>query len=85
VRYDAAAKQLICKGVVAPLHLVAGRVRIEFLADRGSVEVFGNSGRVALSAGGVLPADNHSIHTKVNGRGAKLRSLKITELKSAWK
>jgi fructan beta-fructosidase len=85
VRYDAARKQLICKGTAAPLNLVDGRVRIEILADRGSVEVFGNSGRVALSVGGVLPANDLSIRAEASGSGAKLRSLKITELKSAWK
>src|SRR5262249_49485153 len=85
VRYEAAKQQLICKSVSAPLRPADGRVKIEILVDRGSLEGFGNNGRGALSAGGVLPADDLSIRTEVNGTGARLRSLKITELKSAWK
>jgi hypothetical protein len=49
------------------------------------VEVFGNNGRVVLSAGGVLPAEERSIRTDVTGTGAIIRSLKVIELKSAWK
>jgi fructan beta-fructosidase len=85
VRYDTGKQQLLCKGVVAPLVPVDGRVTLEIVADRGSLEVFGNNGRVALSVGGRLPADDLSIRTEVTGTGAKLRSLKVVELESAWK
>ena len=85
VRYDVAKRQLTCKNVSAPLELVDGRMRIEILVDRGSVEVFGNHGRVVLSVGGVLAADDHSIRTDVTGQGAKIQSLQVVELKSAWR
>ena len=85
VRYDAAKRQIVCKSVAAPLEPVAGRVRLEILVDRGSVEVFGNSGRVALSVAGLVAPDDKSFAIDVTGAGAKLRSLKIVELKSAWR
>jgi fructan beta-fructosidase len=85
VRYDAVKRRLVCKGIEAPLDPVEDRVTIEILVDRGSVEVFGNHGRVAHSVGGILPVDDRSIRTEVTGTGAKLRSLKVIELKSAWK
>ena len=85
VRYDAVKRRLLCKQTEAPLEPAGGRITIEILVDRGSVEVFGNNGRVALSVGGVLPADDRSIRTDVTGMGAIIRSLKVIELKSAWK
>jgi sucrose-6-phosphate hydrolase SacC (GH32 family) len=85
IRYDATKRQLVCKNVVAPLEPVEGRINLEILVDRGSVEIFGNRGRVALSVGGVISPDERSIRTEVTGRGAKLRSLQVVELKSAWK
>jgi fructan beta-fructosidase len=85
VRYDAQKRQLSCRNVAAPLSPVDGVVTLEIIVDRGSIEVFGNGGRVALSVGGVLAADERSIKTEVSGSGAKLKSLKIVELKSAWR
>ncbi|MBS0263480.1 MAG: glycoside hydrolase family 32 protein, partial [Planctomycetes bacterium] len=85
VRYDVQKQQITCRGVTAPLPRIDGRVRLEILVDRGSIEVFGNNGEVALSVGGLLPAADHSIRTEVTGAGAILKSLKVAELKSAWK
>jgi fructan beta-fructosidase len=85
VRYDAQKRQLVCRGVAAPLMPVDGVVTMEIIVDRGSIEVFGNGGRTALSVGGVLAADDRSLKTEVAGTGARLKSLKVVELKSAWK
>jgi fructan beta-fructosidase len=85
VRYDVQKQQITCRHVTAPLPLVGGVVKLEIIVDRGSIEVFGNGGRVALSVGGVLAPEERSIKTEVQGTGAKLRNLKITELKSAWR
>ena len=85
VRYDVTKRQLACKNVSAPLEPIDGRVQIEILVDRGSIEIFGNHGRVALSVGGMLSADDRSLRTDVTGQGAKIRSLQVVELKSAWK
>jgi fructan beta-fructosidase len=85
VGYDVKKQQVVCGGVAAQLTPVDGAVTLEIIVDRGSIEVFGNDGRVALSVGGVLAADDLSIKTEVSGHGAKLKSLKIVELKSAWK
>jgi fructan beta-fructosidase len=85
VRYDVTKRELVCKNVSAPLEPVDGRVAIEILVDRGSIEVFGNRGRVALSVGALIAAEDRAIRTEVTGTGAKLRSLLVVELKSAWK
>lgn len=85
VRYDVATRQLSCKSVAASLEPADGCVSLEILVDRGSIEVFGNRGRIALSVGVAVAADDRSLRTEVTGSGAKLRSLKVVTLKSAWK
>src|SRR5262249_50106520 len=48
--YDAAKGTLTCKDVSAPLpERWEGVLDLRILVDRGSVEVFGNGGRVAMS------------------------------------
>ena len=49
VGYDAAKGVLSCGDVSAPLAPEGSMVRLRILLDRGSIEVFGNDGRVAIS------------------------------------
>jgi fructan beta-fructosidase len=84
VTYDVKKQELACGGKAAPLAASDGRVRLRLLVDRGSVEVFGNDGRVALSAG-VRPAEGErSVAVFSRGGNTRLRSLEVFELKSAW-
>ncbi len=72
-----------CRNTIAPLKPEDGKVRLRLLVDRGSVEIFGNGGRVALSVG-VFPADDdHSLEVFSRGGGG-MRSLEAFEMKSAW-
>jgi fructan beta-fructosidase len=85
VTYDVERQELSCQGVTAPLKPVEGRVRMQILVDRGSVEVFGNGGRVALSVGAIPPEDQRGVEAFTRGGGCRLRSLEAWELDSAWK
>ena len=49
VVYDVKKQEISCKDVKAPLKRVDGKVRLRLLVDRGSIEIFGNDGQVALS------------------------------------
>lgn len=51
VVYDAAKKTITCLDVSAPLSLEDGKLRLQMLVDRGSVEVIANGGLVILSKG----------------------------------
>ena len=84
VTYDAAKRELSCRDVKAPLNPRDGRIRLRILVDRGSIEVFGNDGRVALSVG-VIPAENDKSLKTFCRREVKARMLEVVELKSAWK
>jgi fructan beta-fructosidase len=84
VVYDAKKRQLTCGKYTAPLTPEGGKVRLRVLADAGSVEVFGNGGRVALSSG-VTPKDtNPPVELFARGGTAKLTAATVWELKSAW-
>ena len=83
VIYDDWQKELSCLNLKARLGLERLRVKIRVLVDRGSFQVFGNDGRVAISTG-VLP-DGKDKSIKASSQGpVKLVSLEVSELKSAW-
>jgi fructan beta-fructosidase len=84
VVYDVKKQEVSCGKAAAPLRPSDGKVRLRLLVDRGSVEAFGNDGRVALSAAATFPEDDHTLTAFVRGGDARLRSLKAYELKSAW-
>lgn len=84
VVYDAGEATLIC-GATAPLKPEDGVVTLRILADRGSVEVFGNSGRVALSHGVLLDAKKKDVDVFTRGGKATLLRLESHRLNSVWK
>lgn len=82
--YDPKAGELRCKDVKAPLPAEEGRVKLRILLDRGSIEAFGGGGRTAVSVG-ISPADaDRSIGVRSIGGAARLASLEVFELESAW-
>jgi fructan beta-fructosidase len=82
--YDPSAGELRCKNIKAPLAANNGQVKLRILLDRGSIEVFGNDGRVAISVGITPDAQNRSIGVRSIGGPATLKSLEVFELESAW-
>ncbi|QEH38715.1 Levanase precursor [Aquisphaera giovannonii] len=84
VVYDAAKGELACKDVRAPLPAKDGRVRLRIFVDRGSVEVFGNDGRVALSVATGAAGPGKPLGISAAGEPAEMPSLTVYELKSAW-
>lgn len=83
VTYDVAAGEIQCLGVRAKMPHAKGKISLEILADRGSVEVFGDHGRVALSIG-TLQANDAAVGAFAVGGAANFHDLEIIELESAW-
>ena len=83
--YDAAKKTLACGDKSAPLVPESGKVSLQILVDRGSIEVFGNNGRVAISHGVIPPEGNRTLSFSTTGSATKVRALVVHELKSAWR
>lgn len=68
----------------APLPLEKNRVRLHIFVDRSSVEVFGNDGRAVITDLIFPKPDSRGVEIYATGGAAKLVSLDIWKLKSAW-
>jgi fructan beta-fructosidase len=84
VAYDASKRLLSCGNLDVPMGTEDGRLRLRILVDRGSVEVFGNDGRVAISKGRDKVRTARPLVLSVKGQEALVRSMEIDELGSAW-
>jgi fructan beta-fructosidase len=85
ITVDVKKGTLTCKNVTAPLKAVDGVVKLRVLVDRGSVEVFANSGAAAFSVAALAPEDKKGVEAFGRGGTATIRALDIYEMKSAWK
>ena len=85
VCYDTAAKKLSCGKASAPLEPVNGCIRLQLLLDRTSLEVIANDGLITLNDCFVPDDANRSLALTADGGEAKVVSMKVFELRSAWK
>jgi len=84
VTYDVKKQELACKGKTAGLKAVDGTIRLRLFVDRTSVDIFGNDGRLYMPMGVIVPQDKQALSLTVEGGAAKVRTLEVDELKSAW-
>jgi fructan beta-fructosidase len=84
LNYDVKKQELVCEGQKAALKPLNGKIRLRLLVDRTSIDIFGNDGRLYMSAGVIVPSENHSMEVFAKGGAAKINSLEVYELKSAW-
>ena len=84
VVYDAKKRQLTNGRYTAPLQPEGGTVRLRILADEGSVEVFGNGGRVAVSAEVAPKEQTPPVTLSARGGTARLVSAAVHELATTW-
>jgi sucrose-6-phosphate hydrolase SacC (GH32 family) len=77
-------KRLTCLGRAATLAPVGGRVKLQVLLDRTSIEVFGNDGCVSMTSCFLPRADTKPLALQTTGGPVKIVSLKVYELRSAW-
>jgi levanase/fructan beta-fructosidase len=82
--YNAKTKTLSALGD-APLELKDGRLRLQILVDRTSIETFADGGRVSLTSCFLPDAKDDALTLTAAGGSAEVRSLEIDRLKSAWK
>ena len=79
VTYDAENQRL----VDMPLEPVDGKIRMQILVDRPSIEVCGNNGRVYLTDE-FHHGDIDTIKAFAGDKSVKLNSLDVYELESTW-
>jgi sucrose-6-phosphate hydrolase SacC (GH32 family) len=82
--YDVQRQELSCLDKKAPLQAQGGRIRLRLLVDRTSVDIFGNDGRLYMPMGMPIVADNRSVQIQAKGGSARIDSLEVFELQSAW-
>jgi len=85
VIFDVQKQELSCQGNKVSLKPVDGKIRLELLVDRTSIEIFGNFGRVYMPVGVILADNSKSLEIFTKSGNAEVESLEIYELNSAWK
>jgi len=85
ITYNVEKSQLTCRDRKAVLKPVDGKIDLELLVDRNSIEIFANSGRVYMPIGGILPEDDKSVKLFSEGGTTNLEKLDVWELNSIWR
>ncbi len=84
VVYDVARQELTAEKSKARIPLEAGRLRLHVLADRRSLEIFGDGGVVYMPLKIAPPTDDTTLELFARGGTATVRALEVRELKSIW-
>ena len=84
ITYHAATKTLTCLDKSAPLAPIDGRVVLQILVDRGSLEIFGNSGSITMTVGVVHDKNDRSLSLTSKNGSLVVPSVKVFTLKSIW-
>ncbi len=84
VTYNRAAQTVTCSGTTQSLAPSNGVVRLQMLADRGIIEIFGNDGLLYMPMRVTPSAGAQAVSLVANGSGATLNSLTKHDLGSAW-
>jgi sucrose-6-phosphate hydrolase SacC (GH32 family) len=84
VKVSSREKKITCLGASADLVPVDGRVQLQILVDRTSLEVFANDGKVSLTSCCLPRPDDQSLEMFATGGTAKVVSLAVYPLRSAW-
>jgi fructan beta-fructosidase len=83
--WSAKDRKLSWQDSSAPLVTADGRLKLQILVDRTSFEVFANDGLVAMTGCFVPPSTDKTLRLHSSGGAAKIRSLEVFELRSAWR
>jgi sucrose-6-phosphate hydrolase SacC (GH32 family) len=84
ILYDNKNKTISCLGRSLPLIPEKGRIKLQILVDRTSIEVFGNDG-IAVLTSCFLPEDNDKNIAMTTGSGtAMVISANVFTLRSIW-
>ena len=85
IEYSAARKEISCLGQNAVLEPAQGRVKLQILVDRPSIEIFGNDGRVSMSNCFLAKPEDRSLAFGAQAGAVRASSLVVNELRSIWR
>jgi len=84
ILYHGPEQTLSFRNKTARLGPIGGKIHLRVLIDRSVIEVFGNKGRAALSAGGELFSEEQP-DIRLSGDRAGAIDLEVYELQSIWR
>lgn len=84
VVFNAKRNTLSCLDKTGPLKPQDGLIKLRFLVDRASIEIFGNDGRLYMPMGIVSKESDQSLKVYCKGGAARIKSFEVHYLKSAW-
>ena len=84
IHYDVNAHKLTCLEKSASLQPIDGRIVLQILVDRTSIEVFGNDGQLSMCSCFLPDMANRRLKIFASGGKARIISLEVNELQSAW-
>lgn len=84
VIYDAKKQELSVNGHRAPAPLIDGKQRVTIFCDRTGIEAFACDGLCFVPIPINLKAENRRLFLEARGGAAKITSLDVHELRSAW-
>jgi len=84
IRYAASNNELFCLGKSASLTPLQGKIKLEILLDRTSLEIFGNDGRISLSFCFLPDARKRNLKIYSSRGSIRIVSLKVYKLGSIW-
>ncbi len=85
VVYNVQKQQLSCLKKNAFLEPLNGKIYLELLVDRTSIEIFGNNGRMYMPMGVILADKPKSLEIFTKGGNTKIESLEVYKLASVWR
>ncbi len=84
IKYDCAKKILDINGVKMPLEPIQGKIQLEILLDRSSIEIFANQGESVTSTCFTPTPGEEELILYTQGGELMVESLEAHTLKSAW-
>ena len=84
IRYDTAKKTLEVLGVKIPLEPIDGKIEMEILVDRSSIEIFTNNGESGISTCFSPMEGEDDLLLYTQGGELYVESLEAYNLKSVW-
>jgi fructan beta-fructosidase len=84
VVYDVKKQELSCSGKTVTVKPVDGKICLELLVDRTSIEIFVNNGRFYMPMGVILVDNPDTLKIFAKGGDAFVKTLEVAQLKSIW-
>jgi fructan beta-fructosidase len=84
VGYNVATQKISCMGNQAALVPKDGNISLRIFVDRASIDIYGGGGTLYMPMAAALSPENQSLKLSCQDGEARIVSLKVYELKSAW-